>query len=322
MRVRRNLPRPRCLADSRACSESRGARKTLQDALALGNLGGAEKAAVLGLAGVALLPHHDTPTFFGGKNNLALQAPSGLLERDQVALITEEKNSAGNLAEKRANASFAPIGSAKPPVADAEAYGRFEFKILGRPHSLETLCLRMVGNLAPTAALSASSSENGHSPDDAVDGRIGGYPSRPDAEWSANREKTGCWIELNWPKPQSVRKIVLYDRPNRKDQVTSGIITFSDGTKMGIGVLPNDGAEPLVLEFPPAFYELAEVRDHRRTRHNGELRFLGNRRVLKMAERISQPAHNRARCAKTGDFVQFTLTQSRIPRSTPTNHRL
>lgn len=228
-----------------------GGRKTLQDALALGNLGGAEKAAVLGLAGVALLPHHDTPTFFGGKNNLALQAPSGLLERDQIALVTEEKNSAGNLAERRANASFAPIGSAKPPVADAEAYGRFEFKILGRPHSLETPCLRMVGNLAPTATLSASSSENGHSPDDAVDGRIGGYPSRPDAEWSANRETTGCWIELNWPKPQSVRKIVLYDRPNRKDQVTSGIITFSDGTKMGIGVLPNDGAEPLVLEFPP-----------------------------------------------------------------------
>ena len=35
---------------------------------------------------------------------------------------------------------------------------------------------------------------------------------------------------------------MLYDRPNRSDQITGGNITFSDGSSVTVGTLPNDGS--------------------------------------------------------------------------------
>lgn len=62
----------------------------------------------------------------------------------------------------------------------------------------------------------------------------------PDAEWAADGT-TGEWIELQWEKPQSVKKIVLYDRPDPDQNITSGKITFDDGTTQDVGKLPANG---------------------------------------------------------------------------------
>ena len=35
--------------------------------------------------------------------------------------------------------------------------------------------------------------------------------------------------------------IVLFDRPNLNDQITSATLTFSNGTQIPVGTLPNDG---------------------------------------------------------------------------------
>ena len=42
---------------------------------------------------------------------------------------------------------------------------------------------------------------------------------------------------------------MLYDRPNLNDQITGGTITFSDGTSIAVGTLPNNGAA-CTLTFP------------------------------------------------------------------------
>ncbi|MBF4598391.1 hypothetical protein ITJ50_10290 [Curtobacterium sp. VKM Ac-2889] len=43
---------------------------------------------------------------------------------------------------------------------------------------------------------------------------------------------------------------MLHDRPNSADQVTSGILTFSDGSQVAVGSLP-DGGDALTVDFTP-----------------------------------------------------------------------
>ena len=35
---------------------------------------------------------------------------------------------------------------------------------------------------------------------------------------------------------------MLFDRPNGTDQITSATLTFSNGTQIPVGALPNDGS--------------------------------------------------------------------------------
>ena len=52
----------------------------------------------------------------------------------------------------------------------------------------------------------------------------------------------GSWLELTWSSAQTIDTIVLYDRPNANDQITGGNITFSDGSSITVGTLPNNGS--------------------------------------------------------------------------------
>jgi hypothetical protein len=106
-------------------------------------------------------------------------------------------------------------------------------------------------NIAPLASASASS-ENagaGQQASKAIDGVINGSPNDPTKEWATINGGAGSWLQLNWSNPQSVTGIVLYDRPNLNDQITSGNIQFSDGSGLSFGSLYNSGAGG-VLTFP------------------------------------------------------------------------
>ena len=50
------------------------------------------------------------------------------------------------------------------------------------------------------------------------------------------------WLKLTWSSPSTLATIVLYDRPNLNDQIMSATLTFSDGTQIPVGALPNDGS--------------------------------------------------------------------------------
>ncbi len=55
---------------------------------------------------------------------------------------------------------------------------------------------------------------------------------------------------MTWPEPVKIKRVLLYDRPNLDDQVLDGRLTFSDGTSIDAGPLPNDGKTPLDITFP------------------------------------------------------------------------
>lgn len=83
----------------------------------------------------------------------------------------------------------------------------------------------------------------------AIDGIADGYPRFPDNEWVTKGESVGAWIQLNWPKSYTINKIILYDRPNPGNNITKSTLTFSDGSSLQIGPLPNNGSA-CEINFP------------------------------------------------------------------------
>lgn len=82
----------------------------------------------------------------------------------------------------------------------------------------------------------------------AIDGITLGYPDDSCNEWSSVGEGAGAWISLTFPNAKNLKQVVLYDRPNESDHVLDGVLTFSDGTSIRTGELPNDGS-PKVVNF-------------------------------------------------------------------------
>ncbi|HEV3172088.1 MAG TPA: DNRLRE domain-containing protein, partial [Actinocrinis sp.] len=101
-------------------------------------------------------------------------------------------------------------------------------------------------NIAPLAAVTASSQSAGLPASAATDGVIGVWGA---GEWASNGELTP-WIQLTWPTAQTVGRIVLYDRSNPIDQIHAGTLVFSDGSTVPIPELPNDGTGK-AIDFAP-----------------------------------------------------------------------
>jgi LmbE family N-acetylglucosaminyl deacetylase len=104
-------------------------------------------------------------------------------------------------------------------------------------------------NLAPlaTATASSQSTATGQLASAAIDGVISGYPDDTTAEWATVGGGVGSWLKLTWSGSYTVSSVVLYDRPNLDDQITSGTLTFSDGTVLPFGELPNAGTTGLTV---------------------------------------------------------------------------
>ena len=97
-------------------------------------------------------------------------------------------------------------------------------------------------NIAPEATTTSSSGEAAK----AVSGCAGDEAN----EWAAAGTQ-GEWINLAWDAPKSVGGVRLYDKVNKRDQVTSGTLSFSDGSALPVGRLQNDGQAGTVITFPP-----------------------------------------------------------------------
>ena len=114
-------------------------------------------------------------------------------------------------------------------------------------------------NLARRANVKASSERNRFvqfaeaAVDGVVDGLIRVSPTEFGAkqnEWVTEGERAGAWIRLSWSKPVNISKVVLYDMISCSNQVTSGVLGFSDGSTIPVGPLDNKGS-PNVFEFEP-----------------------------------------------------------------------
>ena len=107
-------------------------------------------------------------------------------------------------------------------------------------------------NIARKAKVEVSSTHSGYHAQGAIDGRVGGYPGDTGQEWASQGEKRGAWIKLTWDRPQTIRRIQLFDRPNPLDQVTGGKLEFSDGTSIALDQpLPDNAAQGVEITFEP-----------------------------------------------------------------------
>ena len=111
--------------------------------------------------------------------------------------------------------------------------------------------LKSARNVAQKARVTVSSAHSGYKAEGVIDGVVGGYPENTMAEWASDGEKASALVRLNWDSPQRINRIWLFDRPNtHADQVTSGILVFSDGSTLTIGELPDDASAAKEISFP------------------------------------------------------------------------
>jgi hypothetical protein len=82
------------------------------------------------------------------------------------------------------------------------------------------------------------------------DGLIAGFPDHKENEWASKGQKAGAWVRLEWDKEIKVSKIWLFDRPTISEQVLAGGLTFSDGTTIRVGELPNAEYSGKQITFP------------------------------------------------------------------------
>lgn len=93
-----------------------------------------------------------------------------------------------------------------------------------------------------TATASTQNLGDGQTAAKAIDGSPLGYPTDYSREWATTRQGAGAWIRLDWTSPVTLDHVVLFDRPNASDQITSATLTFSNGAAVEVGPLNNDGS--------------------------------------------------------------------------------
>lgn len=105
-------------------------------------------------------------------------------------------------------------------------------------------------NQAITAQATASSERVLGGAMRAIDGVVDGAGNDPSKEWVSAGQGVGAWIQLSWPGPVKLGQVNLFDRPDTSENVMAGLLTFSDGSSVAVGALPDNGRE-LPIAFPP-----------------------------------------------------------------------
>jgi hypothetical protein len=223
---------------------------SLKAALADQSLTSSQQEALLAVAGVGLVPKNEGAYLYHGRVRDLFYAPPGVINGNQITVNGSVKAALPLSGE--------PLEVQGPPLRwrGRTLFGpsQVSFQIAGRPYHLPVTppvadALMTEDNVAGTAKVTASGVEGGYSVEGAVDGIVGGYPGDKSQEWSAG-STVGATLTLTWDTPQTVNYIQLYDRPNTTDQIISGTVTFSDGSTLPVGELPNDALKPFDLHFP------------------------------------------------------------------------
>tara|TARA_R110000744_G_scaffold66098_3_gene135150 strand:+ start:7403 stop:10120 length:2718 start_codon:yes stop_codon:yes gene_type:complete len=108
-------------------------------------------------------------------------------------------------------------------------------------------------NIAPQASVSASTQKKEMPVENVIDGVI---HIKDSGEWASDGIHRAWgffelpWIKLEWSKKRAIEKVVLYDRPSYDTHLASGNLIFSDGSKISVTEIPNDGS-PKSISFPP-----------------------------------------------------------------------
>ncbi len=91
----------------------------------------------------------------------------------------------------------------------------------------------------------------------AVDGVIEYREEINRHEWVSGERSTAVIhksrdvIRLSWDQPEAISRVWLFELPNLKDHILSGLLVFSDGTSLRVGELPNDARSAREISFRP-----------------------------------------------------------------------
>jgi len=100
-------------------------------------------------------------------------------------------------------------------------------------------------NIASEATISVSSKKS-----NLEDGRMaidGNISILNQGEWVSKSSQTTWgaidypWIQLDWGKERTVNRVILYDRASLKSHIAGGTLHFSDGSKILVNQIPNNG---------------------------------------------------------------------------------
>ena len=106
-----------------------------------------------------------------------------------------------------------------------------------------------IDNVARRARAIVSSTYKGYSAVGLTDEIVDGFPGDIRREWASDGETDTATVRLSWDEPQTVDRVWLFDRPNLLDQITSGMLIFSDGSTIMTGALPDDAKHGLEVRF-------------------------------------------------------------------------
>lgn len=84
----------------------------------------------------------------------------------------------------------------------------------------------------------------------AIDGVVDPESKNKLNEWISDEETSTAFVRLTWENPEKISKVWLFDRPDLKDQITSGKLIFSDGSTIQVSELTNDARSCKEIAFP------------------------------------------------------------------------
>ena len=109
-------------------------------------------------------------------------------------------------------------------------------------------------NIAPLARVTVSSELEPALGASCLNDGLIGYDGR--GEWACRGSVTPWGImslplvELRWDREYTIDRIILYDRVRPDEHTAGGTLYFSDGSRIGVTAIPNDGA-PKAVAFEP-----------------------------------------------------------------------
>jgi hypothetical protein len=154
------------------------------------------------------------------------------------------------------------------PVGSRYAWNLQEIKLLNKDQETSLLKefakgqpdpIKSDNNIALRANIIVSSAGRRYRPfteiinyfgEGAIDGVVDFESNNKLNEWISDEETSTAFVRLNWENPEKISKVWLFDRPDLKEQITSGMLVFSDGSTVKVSELPNDARSCKEIVFP------------------------------------------------------------------------